>query len=93
MGCQEIPKYELPHQKIQTPSTDTGQARGKLQPNCARIQLREHIFQLVNILEIKWQQHTSSIQWLKLGDRNNPYFHTIATARKKSNTISMLNLA
>ncbi|KAL0402027.1 UNVERIFIED_CONTAM: hypothetical protein Slati_4232600 [Sesamum latifolium] len=36
-----------------------------------------------------WKQQGKA-QWLQEGDRNTPYFHTRASARKKKNSLSHL---
>ncbi|WMV09897.1 hypothetical protein MTR67_003282 [Solanum verrucosum] len=41
--------------------------------------------------EIAWRQR-SRIQWLKQGDRNTKYFHRIATAHKRVNSIDNLKV-
>jgi mannosylglycoprotein endo-beta-mannosidase len=54
-----------------------------------RLKLREHSYKLSLIREQKWQQR-SSIIWLKLGDNNTRYFHTVAFGRLKRNQVNIL---
>lgn len=41
--------------------------------------------------EITWRQR-SRVQWLKHGDKNTKYFHTIATSHKRFNLIENLEV-
>jgi hypothetical protein len=46
-----------------------------------------------NILldEISWQQK-SRVLWLKEGDKNTKYFHSVANSHRRNNAIRQLNI-
>ncbi|KAL0360875.1 UNVERIFIED_CONTAM: hypothetical protein Sradi_3772000 [Sesamum radiatum] len=50
--------------------------------------LRE-LDEVISYEELLWKQRGKA-QWLRQGDRNTPYFHARATARKRKNSISRL---
>ncbi|KAJ3708782.1 hypothetical protein LUZ61_012487 [Rhynchospora tenuis] len=56
-----------------------------------RVLLRERAFQLANWLDMRWHQR-SRVKWLRCGDRNTRYFHTIASAKSRKKTISSLSI-
>jgi hypothetical protein len=51
-----------------------------------RIKLKEHVYHLANIQEMKWRQRSAAL-WLKHGDVNSKYFHNLASARRTQNHI------
>ena len=51
--------------------------------------LRKEINELLDEEEIRWNQR-STVDWLKLGDRNTQYFHHMASQRKRKNEIKGL---
>jgi hypothetical protein len=56
-----------------------------------RIRLKTHIYELASLAEAKWQQR-SSIRWLRLGDNNTTYFHAIASNKRKTNYITLIQM-
>ena len=48
--------------------------------------LRKEINELLDNEEIMWH-HKAKTQWLGFGDRNTKYFHSMASERRKKNTI------
>jgi hypothetical protein len=51
-----------------------------------RIKLKEHTYHLANIQEIKWRQRSATL-WLKQGDANSKYHHTLTSVRITHNHI------
>jgi hypothetical protein len=47
--------------------------------------------QIVTIKEKIWRQRAKR-QWVKEGDKNSSYFHTVATIQKRQNVIQSLKL-
>ncbi|KAL0439752.1 UNVERIFIED_CONTAM: hypothetical protein Slati_2458200 [Sesamum latifolium] len=57
--------------------------------NSCRMALRRELEEFLTREEIMWKQRGKA-QWLREGDRNTPYFHARASARRKKNSISKL---
>jgi hypothetical protein len=56
-----------------------------------RIKLKEHTYHLANIQETKWRQRSAAL-WLKKGDANSKYYHTLASARRTHNHIPQVTI-
>lgn len=56
-----------------------------------RIMVKERAYYLACITESRWH-HRSRCKWLQAGDQNTRYFHAIASARHRRNTISSLTV-
>lgn len=72
---------------------DTIEEKRHLQPHefRLRVRTRERAYMLANYLEKKWMQR-STCRWLKDGDRNTRFFHSLASSKLRRNMVLSVKL-
>ncbi|KAL0458596.1 UNVERIFIED_CONTAM: hypothetical protein Slati_0486800 [Sesamum latifolium] len=92
-NLSEIMKWRAPplrevkelEEKLSGATTDLISAGNSLM----RSRLRQELDEVLTREEIMWKQRGKA-QWLRTGDRNTPFFHARASARKRKNSIMRL---